>query len=188
MNSVTNRLLLTVLLSLGTLSGSTGRETLAHFTTFAASTGNGFSAGTLHIGKSLASGTTLTMSNLLAGDSFDAQLDVANSGSLDLIYALTTTWTGSDSLASTVQLTIRVKTPAVACSDPVGSVGTILYSGDMASAEVGNPLHGQDAGDRALAASTTESLCFRIVLPAAAPASLSNTNVAPTFVFSAEQA
>src|SRR5205814_4153682 len=114
MNYVTNRLLLTVLRSLGTLSGSTGRETLAHFTTFAASTGNGFSAGTLHIGKSLASGTTLTMSNLLAGDSFDAQLDVANSGSLDLIYALTTTWTGSDSLASTVQLTIRVKTPAVA--------------------------------------------------------------------------
>jgi hypothetical protein len=67
-------------------------------------------------------------------------------------------------------------------------VGTILYSGALSSAAIGNPVHGQDVGDRALAAGTTESLCFTIVLPASAPASLSNTNVAPTFVFNAEQA
>jgi hypothetical protein len=187
MTSMTTRLLLTVLLYLGTLGGSAGHETQAHFTTVTQSTSNGFSAGTLHIGKSLASGTTLTMGNLLAGDSFDAQLDIANSGSLDLIYALTTTWTGSDDLANAVQLTIRIKTPAVACSDHVLSVGTTLYSGNLAAAAIGNPAHGPDLGDRALAASTTESLCFAIVLPTSAPASLSNTNVAPTFVFSAEQ-
>ncbi|HEV7662350.1 MAG TPA: hypothetical protein VGQ62_02350 [Chloroflexota bacterium] len=181
---MTRQLLLSGLFLIGALNGSPQRTTFALWTTTVSSTQNQFSAGTLHIANSLASGTTLSMDNLLGGDNFDAQLDIANSGSLSLIYAFTTTTTGSATLASTVQLTIRAKaTTPCAARD-----GSILYAGDLASAAIGNPAHGQQLGDRILGAGVTESLCFTIVLPTSAAPSLVATNVAPTFVFSAEQA
>lgn len=181
---MTRLIVLGVLLLIGTFSGmSQQHTTLAFLSTSVQSTQNQFSAGTLHIADNLASGATLSMSNLLAGDNFDAELDISNSGSLALTYAMTTTYSGNSTLASTLQLTIRTKT-----SNPCSSRdGTALYSGSLASAAIGDPAHGVQAGDRQLAAAASEPLCFTIVLPASAGPSLQATNVAPTFVFSAEQ-
>ena len=177
------RLLLTTLFLIGALNGSNHLTTYALFTTSVVSTNNQFSAGTLHIANSLAAGTTLSITNLLAGDHFDRQIDINNSGSLRLRYSLTTTTTGDATLASTLQLSVRTKT-----SNPCANHdGTSLYSGDLAPAAFGNQAHGSDTGDRELAAGATETLCFEIVLPSTAPATLLATTFAPTFVFSAEQ-
>src|SRR5207248_4497950 len=85
------QLVLGSLLLVGTLAGPADHSTFAQWTTSVSSTSNYFSAGTLHIGGGLAAGTTLSMDHLIAGDNFDAQLDVDNNGSLPLTYALSTT-------------------------------------------------------------------------------------------------
>src|SRR5207237_7169309 len=89
------RLLLSALLLVGVLGGSPERRTLARFSTAATSRQNQFSAGTLHIAANLAVGNTLSISNLIPGDNFDAELIVASSGTIPLVYSMTTTTTGS---------------------------------------------------------------------------------------------
>ena len=180
---MTNRLFFSGLLFIGVLGSPGPHGTLAYLTSSTQSTGNQFSAGTVHIGNSLAMGATLSMDNLIGGDNFDAQLDIANSGTLSLIYAVSTSRTGSAALATTLQLTIRAKT-----TNPCASRdGAILYSGDLAAAIIGDPAHGIQAGDRVLASGATESLCFTVALPTSAVPSLVATNAAATFVFTAEQ-
>src|SRR5207249_3448033 len=88
--SMTRQLLLSGLLLIGAVTSSTPYTTNAMWTTLTSSTSNQFSAGTLHISDNLAIGTTLSMDHLIAGDNFDAELDVDNSGSLSLVYALST--------------------------------------------------------------------------------------------------
>ena len=128
--------------------------------------------------------TTLSVDNLLAGDNFDAQLDVTNNGSLDLNYALTTTITGNASLAQALMLSVRARTTnSCAARD-----GTVLWSGALADAALGNPAHGVQAGDRHLAPGSSEALCFTVELPDTAPATLHATAIGATFLFQAEQA
>src|SRR6185436_13028888 len=118
------RLLLSTLFCLGAFQTSSDQATLAQFTSNVQSTGNTFAAGTLHIQNSLASGATLAVDNLLGGDNFDAQLDVTNSGTLDLTYAMTTQTTGSATLANALQLTVRTRT-----TNPCASRdGAVLYT------------------------------------------------------------
>ena len=180
---MTTRLFFSGLLFIGVMGSPGPQGTLAYLTTDVHSMGNQFSAGTVHIGNSLAMGATLSMDNLIGGDNFDAQLDVANSGTLSLIYAVSTNLTGSAALASTLLLTVRAKTTnPCAVRD-----GAVLYSGDLATAAIGDPAHGLQAGDRILAAGATESLCFTVALPTSAPPSLVATNTAATFIFTAEQ-
>jgi predicted ribosomally synthesized peptide with SipW-like signal peptide len=96
---MTNRLFFSGLLIIGVMGSPGSHGTLAYLTSSVQSTGNQFSAGTVHIANSLAMGATLSMDNLIGGDNFDAQLDVANSGTLSLIYAVSTSLTGSAALA-----------------------------------------------------------------------------------------
>jgi hypothetical protein len=176
-------LLFSGLFLVGLLSGPAPNGTLAFLASSVQSTGNQFTAGTVHIGNGLAMGATLSMDNLLAGDNFDAQLDVANGGSLALIYTVTTSITGSAPLATALQLTIRAKT-----LNPCANLdGTVLYTGALADAKIGDPAHGLQTGDRALGAGLTESLCFTVGMPASAPPSLVDTTLSTTFVFTAEQ-
>ena len=180
---MTNRLFFSGLLFIGVMGNPGPHDTLAYLTSGVQSTGNQFSAGTVHIANSLASGASLSMDNLIGGDNFNAQLDVANSGTLSLIYAVSTSLTGSAALATTLQLTIRAKT-----TNPCATRdGAILYSGDVAGAAIGDPAHGLQTGDRPLAGGATESLCFTVALPTSAVPSLIATNAAATFIFTAEQ-
>jgi hypothetical protein len=180
---MTRQLLLSGLLVIGTFTGMPQNTTFALWSTSTASTANQFSAGALHIAGGLATGTTLSMDHLIAGDNFDAQLDVDNSGSLTLRYALTTSADDASGLASALQATIRLKT-ANPCSM---RDGTVLYTGALGSTSVGDPAHGLQPGDRALLAGGSEALCFTILLPDAVDSTLQATSAAATFQLTAEQ-
>ena len=180
---MTNRLFFSGLLCIGVLSSPVPHGTAAYLTSATQSTANQFSAGTVHIANSLAMGASLSMDNLIAGDNFDAQLDVSNGGSLGLIYAMTTSFVGSASLGTSLQLTVRAKT-----TNPCAARdGATLYTGALSTAAIGDPAHGLQAGDRPLAAGATESLCFTVALPLSASPALVATNATAAFVFSAEQ-
>jgi hypothetical protein len=172
-----HRVLLTGMMVIGVLSGTIQHGTLAQFTTRVTDQQNRFSAGNVQITSAIAPTSTLTMTDLAAGDNFDAQLNIANAGSLGLAYSLATSTllvTGSPLLKSTLQLTVRVKT-VNPCSSRDGA---ILYNNQLDLAAFSG---------RALAASAGESICFTIVLPTTAGSSLQNTNLAATFAFQAVQ-
>jgi len=180
---MTRQLLLSGFFVVGVLSGSPASATGASYATAVSSTGNQFTAGNLHIADSLAAGATLSMIDLIGGDSFDAQLNIANTGSLTLIYAMTNSVTGAADLGTALQLTVRAKTTSLCAARD----GAVLYTGTLAAAAIGDPAHGLQAGDRTLAGGATESLCFTVALPTSASPSLLGTSVAATFVFTAEQ-
>ena len=86
-------------------------------------------------------------------------------------------------MANALQFTVRAKT-----SNPCASRdGAVLFTGALSGAVVGSVAQGVQAGDRQLAASTSDALCFTVALPDAAPASLLATAIAATFIFNAEQ-
>jgi len=171
------------LLFVGVLCGASERGTVAALTTSTASLGNAFTAGTLHISDTVAAGTTLSMDNLIGGDNLDAEIDVANTGSLSLLYSMTSSVTGSSALASTLQLTVRAKTTNACASRD----GTVLYTGAVSAAAIGDPTHGLQPGDRTLSGGASEALCFTIELPSTVTASVAASSATATFTFSAEQ-
>jgi predicted ribosomally synthesized peptide with SipW-like signal peptide len=178
------KLLLTGLLVIGALSGFVKGGTYAMYTSTPTSANNTFTSGTVTIGAGLTVPNTLTMTNLVPGDSFVAQLDVKNNGTLPLYDALTTSTTGSASLASTLQLTIRTKT-----TNPCSSLdGTVLSSaGALSSAAFGSSAQGFHAGDRSVASGGTDSLCFAVSFPAGSASALAGTTTTATFNFNAQQ-
>ena len=169
------RLFLSGMLCMGVLSGSVEHGTMARFTTLASSGPNQFTAGNLRITQAFAAGSTLSISDLAAGDSFDAQINISNAGSLGFTYSMSVpTLTGSAALGSALQLTVRTKT-ANPCSS---RDGTVLGSG---------PLDAATFGGRTLGVGGSEPLCFTIVLPTSTGTALQGTNVAATFTFQAVQ-
>ncbi len=172
------------LLLVGVLSSFEQGSTRAYLTTSVASKGNQFTAGNVQIGAGIAVGDTLTMSNLVPGDSFIARLSIQNGGDLDLRYAMTTTPSGDATLASTLQLTIRTRT-ANPCSS---QDGTVVYGpGSLSAAAIGNPAPGPQPGDRTVLAGATEDLCFKVTLPTTASVSVQDLSAGATFAFQAEQ-
>jgi hypothetical protein len=170
------RLFLSGTLMMGVLSGSVEHSTLARFTTAVSTRANSFTAGNLKITQQFGAGSTLSISDLAAGDSFDAELNITNAGSLGFSYGmLAPTLTGSAALGSALQLTVRTKT-ANPCSSrdgtvlmPATSLSTATFSG------------------RVLGVGGSDAICFTIVLPTTSGTSLQGTNVAATFTFQAVQ-
>ena len=83
--------------------------------------------------------------------------------------------------------TIDVTTPGTPCDD---FDGTQLYTGDMDSTAgqlVGDSTSGADTGDRVLAASASETLCFRAELPLSTGNSFQGATTTATFNFVSEQ-
>jgi predicted ribosomally synthesized peptide with SipW-like signal peptide len=160
---------------------------LALFTDSASVDDNAFSTGTIDI--STAPSTALvTMTGMSPGDQVSAPLAVSNDGTLELRYAITSTTT-ENVLAAELDLT--VKSGVTTCDDANWTVdGTELYSGilgtDGTIAVVGSVAAGADAGDRVLAASGSEDLCFNVTLPLSTTAG-SGLSTTATFSFSAEQ-
>jgi|SRR5450759_264377 hypothetical protein len=97
---------------------------------------------------------------------------------------MTSASTNADAKGLMNQLTLTVKTLGTSCAlfD-----GTSLYTGALASAAVGDPTQGAQAGDRTLAAAGSESLCFRATLPLATGNAYQNATTTTTFTFQAEQ-
>ncbi len=164
---------------------------LALFTDTASVGSNTFTTGTVDIGTTPAS-ALVTFSNMAPGDSTTQSLVVDNLGTLELRYAISGAATNADATGLKDQLVLTIKTidvtvPATPCDD---FDGTQLYTGDLDSTTgklVGDNATGGDPGDRTLAASTNETLCFRVVLGTATDNAFQNATTTATFTFDAEQ-
>ncbi len=170
--------LLTGLLGLTVLTLGAGVFSLAYFTDTAASTGT-FQAGTIDITSSPT--VAFTVGNMMPGDSDTQPLTIANAGTAQLRYAMTTAATNA--LGTSLQLT--VKDLGTDCATFDGN--TVLAATTLNGALIGSSAQGAQAGDRVLDAATNEVLCFRVSLPFGAANTLQGATSAVTFTFAAEQ-
>ena len=178
-------------LAIGLLSLLGGLGSLAVFTDQAAVDANTFTTGTVDISTSPTT-AVVTYSNMAPGDSTTQSLVVTNAGTLQLRYALSSSATNTDAKGLKDQLTLTIKTidvttPGTPCDD---FDGTQLYTGDLdgtTGALVGSNAQGSQAGDRTLAASASETLCFYVALPLSTGNAFQNATTTATFTFDAEQ-
>ena len=174
------RLLITAALVGSTvLALGAGASTLAIFTDSVDATAS-FSTGTIDLTASPT--TVFSVAAAFPGDSGSQTVAVSNNGTGALRYAMTTSATNPDSkgLATQLQLTITAGT----CP---GSGGALYGAAALGSAALGNPAQGAQAGDRVLAASTSEDLCFAWSLPSATGNAYQGATTTATFTFAAEQ-
>ena len=187
---MTKRILFT-LLGIGLLSTLAGLAGFAVFTDSASIGSNTFTTGTIDISTSPAS-ALVTFSTMAPGDSITDDIVVSNAGTLELRYAITSSATNADAKGLKDQLvltikTIDVTTPGTPCDN---FDGTQLYTGDLdstAGALVGSNAQGSQADDRTLAASTNETLCFRVDLALSTGNAFQDATTTATFTFDAEQ-
>ena len=181
--------ILFVLLVVGVVAASLGVASNAIWTDSQDVDANVFSTGTIDISTDPTT-ALVTFSNMAPGDEVTNDITVTNAGSLELRYAVTSDTT-EDTLAA--QLDLTIKTGVTTCTNVgVGVDGTIIYGpgnlGSTAGTDViGDPTQGADTGDRTLAASADEDLCFNVELPSATGNSFQGLTTTATFAFVAEQ-
>lgn len=150
---------------------------------------NTFSTGTIDISTSPTS-ALVTYYDMAPGDKTTQSLVVRNADSLGLRYAVIGTAINADSKGLKDQLTLTIKTIDVSTSPCDNFDGAQLYSGDVDSTDgklVGDSTAGSQIGDRTLAASGSETLCFRMELPSPSGNTYQNASSTATFSFNAEQ-
>jgi hypothetical protein len=167
------------LLALAIASGSLGAGalSLAIFTDSQAVTGNAFSTGTIDISTTPAT-ALFDVTGIMPGDSSTATIQVDNAGTGALRYAISTSVVSGATLAAQMQLDVYA---GATCS------GTALYSGSLDAAAVGSSAQGAQAGDRALAGGSNETLCFEATLPLSTGNAFQDSSANVTFTFDAEQ-
>jgi predicted ribosomally synthesized peptide with SipW-like signal peptide len=181
--------ILLVLLVVGVVAASLGVASNAIWTDSQDVDANVFSTGTIDISTDPTT-ALVTFSNMAPGDEVTNDITVTNAGSLELRYAVTSDTT-EDTLAA--QLDLTIKTGVTTCTNVgFGVDGTIIYGpgnlGSTAGTDViGDPTQGADTGDRTLAASADEDLCFNVELPSATGNSFQGLTTTATFAFAAEQ-
>lgn len=160
----------------------------ALFTDSAVVSANSFTTGTLDVAASPAS-AVFNVASMAPGDDEYAALTISNSGSLAMRYALSSSTT-ENTLAA--QLDLEIKTGVSSCDASGFSSGTTVYgAGDLGSTSginlIGDPTTGAQSGDRTLAASANEALCFKVSLPLATGNSFQGTTTTATLTAAAEQ-
>jgi len=182
--------ILFTLIAVGLLSAMSGLGGLAVFTDQATVDGNTFTTGTVDI-STTPDTALVTLSDMAPGDEVTAPLTVNNdSTTLELRYAVTSTTT-EDTLAA--QLDLTIKEDVTTCTNAeFDTDGTVRYGaadlGSIAGINViGDPATGAQAGDRVLAASANEVLCFNVVLPLTTDDTYQGLTTTATFTFDAEQ-
>lgn len=182
---------LAVLLAIGVLSLLSGIAGLAVFTDQETIGANAFDTGDVDL-TTAPTTALVTFTNMAPGDSITDDVLVTNAGSMALRYAISSSATNADALGLKDALTLTIKTidvttPGTPCDD---FDGTQLYTGDLDDGAggllVGDAAQGADPGDRAIATSSNETLCFFVELPlgSTGPQGASTT---ATFTFDAEQ-
>ncbi len=180
-----------LMLAGGVLAGAPWAITQAVFTESPTVGDNTFSAGTVDVTTSPTT-AVVSYSNMAPGDLTTQSLSVTNAGTLAARYAISGSATNADAKALKDQLALTIKTvdvttPASPCNE---FDGTQLYTGDTDSTAgklVGDSTQGGQAGDRTLASSASETLCFRVSLPSASGNAFQNASTTVTFTFDAEQ-
>lgn len=185
------RKLYIALLVVGVLAGAPWAVTHAIWTDSADVGANTFSTGSVDIATTPTT-ALVTFSDMAPSDSVTDDLVVSNDGTLELRYAISSAATNVDAKGLRDQLTLTIKTidvttPGTPCDD---FDGTELYTGDLdgtTGALVGDSAQGADTGDRTLAASGSETLCFRVSLPSGTDNTFQSAATTATFTFDAEQ-
>lgn len=181
-----------VVLGVGALTvacvGVAGIASSALFTDTDTSSGNSFTAGTVDINSG--GGTAVfTVANLAPGDVNYGKIPVANDGSLQLRYAVTSSSTNTDSKALAAQLDTKVVSIAsnATCNAAAVAAGTAIFDGKLGSLALGNTGAGSQAGDRVLNAAASEALCLSVSFPAVSGNSYQAATTSTTVTFAAEQ-
>jgi spore coat-associated protein N len=167
----------------------------AIFTSTATVGSNTFDTGTVSISTSPTSAVWSAVTVGAPGDRVTGSLTVTNNGTLALRYSVTGSVTNA-TLAAAMNLRIGLQAGG-SCDFPYfntdGTTTTLtddtqLFSGALNTAAVmGNSAQGQQSGDRTLAASASEVLCFSAVLPLSSGNTLQTLNNTTTFTFNGEQ-
>jgi spore coat-associated protein N len=185
----TKRKLAATIVILALLVGLLTMSALAVFTDSQAVAANTFSTGSIDISTSPTS-ALVTYSSMLPGDQVTAPITVTNAGSGSLRYAISSTTTEA---ALAGQLDLTIKTGVTTCSNAGFSAdGSVIYGpGDLGATTglnvVGDPAQGAQAGDRTLASSGNEVLCFNVSLPLSTGNAFQSLTSTATFTFQAEQ-
>ena len=172
------RALLAILLGSALLTLGAGAVTLAVFTDSTDLDGE-WSAGSIVLGTTPT--TTFSVDDILPGDSGSQTISVENSGNGDLRYAMSTSATNADGKGLAAQLDLTIQ--AGSCAAP----GATLYSGSLDGAAFGDATQGDDTGDRAVAASGNDPLCFSWSFPGTSGNTYQLASTTATFTFDAEQ-
>lgn len=174
-----------LLLTVGVLAGAPWAITQAVWSDSATIGSNAFSTGSVDISTNPTS-ALVAYSDMAPGDAVTDDVVVSNGGSMELRYAISASISGSTTLSD--GLTLRIKSGVTTCTNGgFGTDGTTLYSGSLTAGAVGDAAQGSHTGDRTLAASASETLCFQVELPSNASNSLQSLSATATFTFSAEQ-
>ncbi len=156
---------------------------------------NSFATGTLSLTTSPTSTVWTAVTAGAPGDKATGTLTVSNAGSLSLRYAVSGANTDS-TLSAAMNVRIGLQAGG-SCDFPYhdndGTTTTLtddtqLFAGALNTALlIGDASQGADTGDRTLAASGSEVLCFAVVLPDTATSTVAGLSNTTTFTFDSEQ-
>lgn len=168
-----------------------GRLSLAIFTDQEAVDAT-FASGSVDLDGPGIDQLTLSVDPMMPGDSINDDVVVANAGSAELRYAVTTASTNTDGkgLRDALVLTVRTvdaTTPGTPCDDFDGTVLVDAEAFGALGTGFGDATAGADSGDRTLAPAASETLCFRVELPLATDETYADATTTTTFTFAAEQ-
>jgi hypothetical protein len=190
----TNWILVGVI-AIGGLAAVVGTASQAIWTDTDAVGTNDFATGSVSLTTSPTNSVWTAVTAAAPGTIATGSLTVTNNGTLELRYAVTGANTDA-TLAAGMNLRIGLKVGA-GCDFPYHNADgtTIAMTDDTelkattldTAALVGDNTQGSQAGDRTLAASATEDLCFSVVLPDTAANSLQSLSNTTTFTFDSEQ-
>ena len=187
--------ILVALIAVGGLAALLGTASQAIWTDTDPVGGNAFNTGSVSLTTSPTSAIWTAVTAGTPGDLATGSLTVTNAGTMSLRYAVTGAVTDA-TLAAGMNLRIGLRGGA-GCDFPYHtSAGattalvddTQLFAGTLNTAVlIGSNVQGNQAGDRTLAASANEVLCFGVVLPLTAANTLQSLSNTTTFTFDSEQ-
>ena len=176
---------LALFLATGIMGSFVAVDSLAVFTSQQANAANTFDTGSVTLSSAPAS-AFVTYANMAPGDSVISALTVANDGTLDMRYAMSTSATNADAKALRDQLVLTVRAKTVnPCANEDGAI--LFGPAALSGGAIGSAAQGAQAGDRALTAATNEALCFKVELPIATGNAFQTAATTATFTFDAEQ-
>ncbi len=187
--------ILLALMAVGGLAALLGAASQAVWTDTEAVGTNSFATGSISLTTSPTSAVWTAVTDAAPADKATGSLTVTNAGTMSLRYAVGGSNTDA-TLAAGMNVRIALKVGA-GCDFPYhnddGTTTTLtddvqLFAGLLnVAALIGSNAQGADPGDRTLAASATEDLCFAVVLPTSASNTLQSLSNTTTFSFDSEQ-
>ena len=190
MDTKRKRILLALGATLTVASLAGGAVSLALFTSTVTVPANTFSTGSVALSTSPTT-ALVTFAAMAPGDQVTAPITVSNDGTLALRYAISSVATNTDTKGLKDQLVLTIKSGVTTCTNAgYAADGTSIYTGDLDSSAgklVGDSAAGADSGDRALAVSSNEVLCFHVCLPGSTGDAFQGATTTATLTFAAEQ-